>query len=94
MILFVSGAITFSFVVASIFFLKFWRKSSDLLHLCLGLAFGLFALNQIASDMISPDNAKGGFTFILRALGYLIILAAIFVKNLAQKSNSSNGKRA
>jgi uncharacterized protein DUF5985 len=85
MILFVSGAVAFSFAVAAIFFLKFWRKSSDILHLCLGIAFILFALNQVASEWISPDNARGGFTYVLRAMGFLVILGAILYKNLAEK---------
>lgn len=91
MILFISGAVAFSFVVAAIFFLKFWRKSADLLHLCLGIAFILFALNQIASEWISPDNARGGFTFVLRAMGFLIILGAILYKNLAA-GRGKNGR--
>ena len=46
MIEYLSGAVTMGFVVAAIFFLRFWRRTSDRLFLSFALAFALLALNQ------------------------------------------------
>ncbi|HEY1962216.1 MAG TPA: DUF5985 family protein, partial [Rhizomicrobium sp.] len=43
---FLSGASTAGFLVASLFFFSFWRRTADWLFVAFGLAFLLLAANQ------------------------------------------------
>ena len=43
---FLSGAVSLGFLVAALFFLKFWRRTRDGLFLAFSAAFVLLALNQ------------------------------------------------
>ncbi len=81
MIQFPAGAVTFAYVLAGVYFLRFWRKTADRLFLSFALAFGLMALNQIALSLPGPDDERVGYAYILRVLGYAVILLAIVDKN-------------
>ena len=43
---FLSGAITLGFLVAALFFLRFWRRTRDNLFLAFAAAFALLGLGQ------------------------------------------------
>ena len=81
MIEFLAGALTTLYLLIAICFLKFWKRKRDRLFLLFALAFVLFALNQIGSTMISATNERSGYIYVLRVLGYVLILSAIVDKN-------------
>lgn len=83
MIEFLSGAIAMGFLVAAGFFARFWRKTADRLFLAFAIAFVLLALNQAALALGAADE-RVGYTYLLRVLGFILILAAIVDKNLSQ----------
>jgi peptidoglycan/LPS O-acetylase OafA/YrhL len=85
MIEFLSGAVTMGFVVASAFFLRFWRRTADRLFLAFAVAFALLALNQALAQWLGAADERVGYTYLLRVLGFAIILAAIVDKNLKRK---------
>jgi hypothetical protein len=82
MVAFMSGALTLGFVLAAVFFLRFWRKTDDRLFLAFAVAFALFALNQLLAHLFGAEDERISFIYVLRVLGYLLILAAIIDKNL------------
>jgi hypothetical protein len=82
MIEFMSGAVTLGFVVATLFFLRFWRKTSDRLFLAFATAFALLALNQALAQWLGAADERVGYTYLLRIVGFVLILAAIIDKNL------------
>jgi len=84
MIEFFSGAVTMGYLVASGFFLRFWRKTADRLFLAFAVAFGLLAANQALALWLGAADERLGYTYLLRVLGFVLILAAIVDKNLAQ----------
>jgi peptidoglycan/LPS O-acetylase OafA/YrhL len=84
MIEFLSGAVTLGFVVAALFFLRFWRKTSDRLFLAFALAFLLFALNQALAQWLGAADERVGYTYLLRVIGFGAILAAIVDKNVSR----------
>jgi peptidoglycan/LPS O-acetylase OafA/YrhL len=88
MIEFLSGAVAMGFVVAAGFFARFWRKTADRLFLAFAVAFVLLALNQMLAQWLGAADERVGYTYLLRVLGFVIILGAIVDKNLAQ-----NGKK-
>lgn len=55
MIDFLAGAVTFGFSVASVFFLRFWRKTADRLFLAFSAAFGLLAVNQVLAAVLDKN---------------------------------------
>ena len=80
---FLSGAVTMGFIVAALFFLRFWRKTDDRFFLGFAIAFGLMALNQALAQWIGAADERVGYTYLLRVLAFLLILAAIVDKNVS-----------
>ena len=85
MIGFMAGAVTMAYLVSAAFFLRFWRKTSDRLFLAFACAFTLFAVNQALVDLLSVIFEPESFAYLLRVLGFLLIIGAIFDKNLAPR---------
>ena len=82
MIDFLSGAVTLAYIVASTYFVHFWRRTADRLFLAFALAFGLLALNQMAVFTMGVDDERYNYAYILRVFGFILILLAIVDKNL------------
>jgi hypothetical protein len=85
MIAFLSGAVTMGFLVACVFFLRFWRKTSDRFFLAFAVAFLLLALNQALAQWIGAADERVGYTYLLRVLAFTLILGAIADKNLSSR---------
>ena len=85
MIEYLSGAVTLGYVVAMLFFLRFWKRTADRLFLAFGIAFALLALNQALAQWLGAADERVGYTYLLRVLGFLLILVAIVDKNLSAK---------
>jgi peptidoglycan/LPS O-acetylase OafA/YrhL len=81
MIEFLSGAVTMGFVVGAVFFLRFWRRTGDRFFVAFAVAFLLLALNQALAQWLGAADERVMYTYLLRVLGFLIILAAIIDKN-------------
>ena len=82
MIEFMSGAVTLGFLVGTLFFLRFWRKTADRLCLAFAIAFALLALNQGLAQWLGAADERVGYTYLLRIVGFILILVAIIDKNL------------
>jgi peptidoglycan/LPS O-acetylase OafA/YrhL len=81
MIGFLSGAVTMGFVIAAVFFLRFWRRTRDRFFIAFAIAFVLLALNQALAQWLGAADERVMYTYLLRVLGFVIILAAIIDKN-------------
>jgi hypothetical protein len=79
--LFVSGAITMGYVVAAIFFLRYWRDTRDRLFLFFTTAFVLLAAQRTALSFIVEREALVVGSYGLRLLAFVIILVGIVDKN-------------
>jgi peptidoglycan/LPS O-acetylase OafA/YrhL len=84
MIEFLTGATMMGFLVAAGFFMRFWRRTGDRLFLAFAIAFLLLALNQALAQWIGAADERVGYTYLLRVLGFVLILGAIVDKNLAR----------
>jgi hypothetical protein len=98
MIEMLSGALLFSYLIAGAYFFRFWRRIGDRLFLHFAAAFWLFALNQLATSLPSVTDETVGYEYLLRVLGFVLILVAIVDKNLVSVRsrsvpNSSKGRR-
>lgn len=79
---FLAGAVACTYAVAGVFFLKFWRRTRDRLFLSFACAFALLAINQVLVDRIDVDDGHRGLVYLLRVVGFLLILYAIVAKNM------------
>ena len=89
MIEFMSGAVTMGYLVAAGFFARFWRQTTDRLFFAFAVAFVLLALNQGLAQWIGAADERVGYTYLLRVLGFVLILAAIVDKNLRYGAKTS-----
>ena len=82
LVAFVAGAVSVGYLVAGLFFLKFWRRTRDGLFAAFAAAFALMAANQAAPVLFGiPDEALSG-VYLLRLGAFLLIILAILRKNL------------
>ncbi|HYE00886.1 MAG TPA: DUF5985 family protein [Alphaproteobacteria bacterium] len=79
---FVSGAITCGFVVAAVFFLRFWARTRDRLFAIFAAAFALLALNQGIVALAGIPREELSWVYLLRLAAFSLIIAAIVSKNL------------
>jgi hypothetical protein len=85
MIEMLSGALLFSYFIAGIHFFRFWKRTGDRLFLHFAAAFWLFAVNQLATSIPVVAGETEGYEYLLRILGFVIILVAIVDKNLMMR---------
>ena len=82
MIDFLAGALTLAYVVAAVYFIHFWRRTSDRLFMAFAAAFTLLALNQVMVFALGVADERHNYAYVLRVLGFVLILGAIVDKNL------------
>lgn len=85
---FLSGAVALAYLVAGVYFLRFWRVTRDRLFLSFALAFWLLALNQAIVALLGASDERTGYAYLLRVLGFGLILYAIVRKNLSRGRGS------
>jgi hypothetical protein len=73
------------YLVAGLFFLRFWRDTRDRLFAIFAGAFWLLAVQRALLMLTAaPDGGEGAvWLYALRLLAFLLILAAIIDKNRA-----------
>jgi hypothetical protein len=82
MIQFLAGAVTIAYIIAAVHFFRFWRKTSDRLFVSFASAFLLFAFNQFIVSVLWAADERNSYAYILRILGFGLILFAIVDKNV------------
>lgn len=83
---FLSGAVTMGFVLAGLFFLRFWRRTHDGLFLAFALAFWLLGLTQALLTFSNIPVEERSWVYLFRLAAFALILASIGLKNLGARS--------
>ena len=83
---FIWGLITMGYLVAGLFFLRFWSRTRDLLFGAFAVAFWLLALNQGLVAVADLPREEVSWLYLLRLLAFLIIIAAVVEKNARRRS--------
>lgn len=78
---FLSGAVTFGFLLLALYFLRFWRRTGDLLFAAFAGAFALLGFNQALLAIGNIAAEERSWVYILRIAAFALILAAIALKN-------------
>lgn len=76
-----AGALTMGYVVAGLFFLRFWRKSRDRFFLVFAAAFGLLAVQRAAVTVAGNWSENTLLMYVLRLFAFSLIIGAIIDKN-------------
>jgi hypothetical protein len=76
---FLSGALTMGYLVAALFFAKFWSESRDRLFGFFALTFALLAVQRALLSLLEPAELLYG----IRLVAFLILIVAIVEKNRA-----------
>ena len=78
---FLGGAISMGFTIASLLFLKFWRRTHDGLFLAFAAAFLLLAVNQALLSITNVPLEERSALYLIRLVAFLIIIGALWSKN-------------
>jgi hypothetical protein len=82
MTIFFSGMITMGFLIAALFFFRFWWRTHDPLFAAFALAFVLFALNQALITGVETSRDEKSLVYLLRLAGFALIILSIVRKNI------------
>jgi uncharacterized membrane protein len=77
----VSGSLAMGYVVAALFFLRFWATSRERLFALFSFAFGVLAVQRLAITMTRGAMEDQTIFYLLRLAAFVIIIAAIVDKN-------------
>jgi len=83
---FLAGMITAGFLIAGLFFARFWVRTRDPLFASFAFAFWMLALNQCLLMLTGISHEEQTWTYLLRAVAFTVIAAAIVRKNAGPRS--------
>lgn len=78
---FFSGVITMGFVVAGLFFLRFWKRTRDPFFIAFALACWLLGLGQALLTFTEIPVEERSPLYLLRLAAFSLILISIWLKN-------------
>jgi hypothetical protein len=81
---FLSGMVAMGFLVAAVFFVRFWKRTGDSLFAIFAASFALLALGQATSTLARAYVENETWLFLLRLAAFLFLLVGILVKNLKE----------
>ena len=78
---FMSGGITMAFIIAGLFFLRFWKRTHEGLFVAFALAFWLLGLTQALLTFTNVPVEERSWLYLLRLAAFSLILVSIWIKN-------------
>ena len=80
---FLSGMVAAGFLVAGLFFFRFWSRTGDPLFRSFAIAFWLLGLGQAVLALAGIPVEERSWVYLFRLAAFLLILFAIARKNRA-----------
>ena len=75
------GGLMMGCFVVSLFFYKFWKKTSDRLFLFFSYAFLLLTIERLLLGMLGSAQEPKPQIYLIRLGAFILILAGIIIKN-------------
>jgi Family of unknown function (DUF5985) len=75
------GAVVMGDVMAALFFVRYWNRTSDRLFLFFAASFVADAVSRIVVDQGIPPFGLEALGYMIRILSYVLIIAGIVYKN-------------
>jgi ABC-type polysaccharide/polyol phosphate export permease len=79
--LFIAGMLVMGYVVAGLFFFRFWKQTRDRLFALFAAAFALLAGQRVVLAIAVYHQMDTTSAYVLRLLAFLLFLGAIVDKN-------------
>ena len=79
---FLQGATMLASFAVAVFFLRYWRDTRDRLFGVFAVAFTLFGVNRILFAALDTESEARTWLYVVRALMFLAIIAAVVDKNV------------
>ena len=76
-----TGAVAMASFVATVFFLKFWRRTKDSFFLFFALAFGIDAVSRFVLALARVSDESEALYYVPRLVAFTLIIVAIVLKN-------------
>lgn len=78
---FLLGALAMGFLVAGMFFARFFTRTRDRFFAFLALAFIIMSLNQVTLAVLGEDSEFHSWVYLIRLAAFVLILIGIYDKN-------------
>lgn len=85
---FMHGAITILFILAGLFFFRFWRDTLDRLFLLFAMSFWLQAVTRAGLTLVGGQEERA-YLYLLRLVAFGLIIVAIAMKNFSRKDDAA-----
>ena len=79
---FTAGLITMGYLVAGLFFLRFWVRTREGLFAIFACAFWLLAANQALVALAGVPRGEQTWIYLLRLAASVLIIVGIVAKNM------------
>lgn len=79
---FLAGAISMGFLIIGLFFLRFWKRTSDQLFLAFAGAFWLMGIGQALLSLSGMAVEERSVIYLFRLAAFVLILVAVWRKNV------------
>jgi hypothetical protein len=79
------GAVSMASMIVSLFFLRFWKTTRDRFFLFFAAAFLLEGFNRFILAINNYTDEQMPYFFLIRLVGFILIICAIIDKNWFQK---------
>lgn len=78
---FLLGALAMGFLVAAMFFGRFYTRTHDRFFAFMATAFATMSANQLALAWLGEDSEYRSWLYLVRLSAFVLILAAVIDKN-------------
>ena len=75
------GMLTMAGLVASLFFLRYWKVSGERLFAYFAVAFALLAVNWLVLAAIDPTFEARHLIYLIRLAAFIVMIVGIVDKN-------------
>ena len=79
-----NGAIAISYLIIALFFIRFWRTTSDRFFLFFALSFLIESANRVSLSLVFELYEASPIYYLIRLISYCFIVLAIAEKNKKQ----------
>jgi hypothetical protein len=83
--IFVAGLNSMGFVLAGVFFFRFWSRTREKLFGIFGISFLLLAANEVLRIAIGLPEEQLFWAYLLRVIAFSLLITAITAKNLERR---------
>lgn len=82
---FVYGALAAGYLIAGVFFLRFWWKTRERLLLIFACAFWLLAVSQTLLGIADLQREEQSWIYLIRLCAFILIIVGIVSVNVGRK---------